>query len=293
MNNDNKHIINNKQKHLVDDLFTKADVAHAKSKNEIWNELVNKIDSSDRKINTTSIKSTRAFTLNLIYGIAATILLLTGLFSVLRYYNTTINSPSNQVIITTLPDGSTVTLASNSSISYYPLWWQFSRRVSLKGEAFFNVEKGKQFNITSSLGKTIVLGTSFNIFSRGDEYKVTCITGKVKVVSITKQQVILTPNYHAELTKNGEILVSKTKNINTITSWRDNMFSFRSVPLQVVINEIEYYYNIKITLNSNSNYSYTGFFSKQKSAEEVLKLLCKPFGITFIKKAEGNYEIIQ
>ncbi len=293
MNNDNKHIINNKQKHLVDDLFTKADVAHAKSKNEIWNELVNKIDSSDRKINTTSNKSTRAFTLNLIYGIAATILLLTGLFSVLRYYNTTINSPSNQVIITTLPDGSTVTLASNSSISYYPLWWQFSRRVSLKGEAFFNVEKGKQFNITSSLGKTIVLGTSFNIFSRGDEYKVTCITGKVKVVSITKQQVILTPNYHAELTKNGEILVSKTKNINTITSWRDNMFSFRSVPLQVVINEIEYYYNIKITLNSNSNYSYTGFFSKQKSAEEVLKLLCKPFGITFIKKAEGNYEIIQ
>ena len=293
MNNDNKHIINNKQKHLVDDLFTKADVAHAKSKNEIWNELVNKIDSSDRKINTTSNKSSRAFTLNLIYGIAATILLLTGLFSVLRYYNTTINSPSNQVIITTLPDGSTVTLASNSSISYYPLWWQFSRRVSLKGEAFFNVEKGKQFNITSSLGKTIVLGTSFNIFSRGDEYKVTCITGKVKVVSITKQQVILTPNYHAELTKNGEILVSKTKNINTITSWRDNMFSFRSVPLQVVINEIEYYYNIKITLNSNSNYSYTGFFSKQKSAEEVLKLLCKPFGITFIKKAEGNYEIIQ
>lgn len=289
MSNNKKHITNNKQKNNVDDFFTNTDVAYTKSKDEIWDKLVSKIDT---KTTITPIKKTSNFKLNIIYSIAATILLLVGLFSVLRYYNTTINSPSNQVISTILPDGSTVTLASNSSLSYYPLWWQFSRRVSLKGEAFFNVEKGKQFNVTSSLGKTIVLGTSFNIFSRGDEYNVTCVTGKVKVVSITDEKVILTPNYHAELNKNGEIKVSQNSYNNFNSSSTKNGFSFTSIPLQLVIDEIEDYYNVKITFQDNQSYLYTGFFSKQKPVEEVLKLLCKPFGLTFTKKEEGNYEII-
>ena len=290
MTNDSKHINNNKQRNNIDDFFANTDIAYTKSKDEIWDNLVSKTET---KATIAPINKTSNFKLNIVYSIAATMLLIAGMFSVLRYYTTTIKSSPNQYISTNLPDGSTVSLAPNSTLTYYPLWWQLSRKVSLEGEAFFDVEKGKQFNVTSSLGKTIVLGTSFNIFSRGDEYNVTCVTGKVKVVSITKQEVILTPSYHAELNKSGEIKVSKNSYNDFNSSSTKDGFSFTSVPLQLVIDEIEDYYNVKITYQGDLNYLYTGFFSKQKPIEEVLNILCKPFGITYVKKAEDNYEIIQ
>ena len=32
------------------------------------------------------------------------------------------------------------------------------------------------------MAKTVVLGTSFNIYSRNTNYQVTCVTGKVRVI---------------------------------------------------------------------------------------------------------------
>ena len=136
-----------------------------------------------------------------------------------------------------------------------------------------------------------MLGTSFYIYSRGTEYKVTCITGKVKVISKSNQEVILSPNYFAELNNNGEFVVRKTQNSKSATSWIDNMFVFTSVPLPTVINEIEHHYNVTITSEIPLDYSYTGFFSKQKSVKEVLNLLCKPFGLTYKKISERSFEI--
>ena len=290
MNYNNKHIINSD--HSEDDFFTKVEIPYSKSKDEIWNQLNTDIDKTTLETKISENKVT-TFKPRLIYGIAATLLILMGTFSLLRYYSTTIVCPTGQHLSMNLPDGSTVTMNSNSTITYYPLWWQFSRKVSLSGEAFFNVEKGLSFSVVSSLGSTTVLGTSFNIYSRGDEYKVTCVTGKVKVESITKKQVILSRDYHAEINKNGDIKVSKNLNTDYATDWMDDMFNFTSVPLSRVIDEIEHQYNVKITTNTELDYFYTGFFSKQKPVDEVLNLLCKPFGLTFVKRSESNYHIIQ
>lgn len=293
MDNNDKHIIN-KEGHFENGFFTKVVIPYAKSKDEIWDRVSSDIENikTNQKANI-NVKKVRVLKPALIYGIAATLLMLLSTFSLLRYYGTTIYCPDGKHLAVNLPDGSIVTMNANSTITYYPLWWQFSRRVSLKGEAFFDVEEGKRFNVVSSLGKTIVLGTSFNVFSRGNEYRVTCVTGKVKVVSTTKKQVVLGPDYHAEINNNGDIMVTKTDNTNHSTDWTEDMFSFTSVPLSRVIDEISRQYNIEITTNTNLDYFYTGFFPKQKPVEEVLNLLCKPFGLTFVKKSERCYEIIQ
>ncbi len=293
MNYNDKHIKNNSD-HSDNDFFTNIEIPYSKSKDEIWEQISSNINSAkinqEEKIN---VKKVRVIKPIFIYSIAATLLILLGTFSLLRYYSTTVVCPTGQHLSINLPDGSTVTMNSNSTLTYYPLWWQFSRKVSLSGEAFFNVKKGNSFNVVSSLGKTVVLGTSFNIFSRDDEYRVACVTGKVKVISTTKNHVILSPDYHAEITKNGEIKVTKSNNARNATDWMEKMFNFTSVPLRDVIREIEYFYNVTITTNAELDYYYTGFFSKQKPVEEVLNLLCKPFGLTFVKKSENNYEIIQ
>jgi ferric-dicitrate binding protein FerR (iron transport regulator) len=192
-----------------------------------------------------------------------------------------------------LPDGSAVTLKSNSSITYFPLWWNFSRKVNLTGEAFFDVEKGEDFIVASAYGRTVVLGTTFNVYAREYAYKVTCFTGMVKVISLSQNSVVLNPNYTAEVIYNGEIKVSKYDAKNEILKDKNNMFVFKSVPLINVIQEIEKYYNIKITSSISLNYDYTGFFSKQKTAEEALVLLCKPYSLTFIALSDTNYHIIK
>lgn len=291
MNYKNRHIKNNSD-HFDNDFFTNVEISFSKSKDEIWDQINHKIENKNQE-NTISIKKASVLKPRLFYSIAATLLILLGTFSILRYYSTTIISPKNQHINVTLPDGSDVTLNSNSTLTYYPLWWQLSRKVSLTGEAFFDVKKGNSFNVESSLGETFVLGTSFNIFSRDDKYRVACVTGKVKVVSITNEKAILSPNYHAEIIEDGNIKVTKKNNVDFATKWMEKMFDFTSIPLHDVINEIEYFYNVTINANKELDYYYTGHFSKQKPVEEVLNLLCKPFGLTFVKKSENNFEIIQ
>lgn len=291
MDYNDKNIESNSD-HLDNDFFTKVNIPYSKSKDEIWNQLNNSIDNPNtNQESIVNAKHTRIGIPRLVYRFAATILILTGTLIFLRYYNTTIVSPNNKLISMNLPDGSTVTMNANSTLTYYPLWWQFSRKIKLSGEAFFNVEKGNKFNVVSALGETTVLGTSFNIFSRGDEYKVTCMSGKVKVVSITNNEVILTPDYHAETNITGKITVAKRSGYTT--DWMEIMFDFTSIPLQQVIKEIELKYNVSITSDIKLDYYYTGFFSKDKPVDEVLNLLCKPFGLTFVKKSESNYHIIQ
>ena len=291
MNYKNRHIKNNSD-HLDKDFFSNVEIPYSRSKNEIWNQINNKIENNKQE-HTISITKASVHKRRLFYSIAATLLIMLGTFSILRYYSTTIISPKDQHVSVTLPDGSTVTMNSNSTLTYYPLWWQLSRKVSLTGEAFFNIKKGNSFNVESSLGETFVLGTSFNIFSRDDKYRVACVTGKVKVVSITNEEAILSPNYHAEIIEDGNIKVTKKNNSSYATGWMEKMFDFTSIPLHDVINEIEYFYNITINTPEELDYYYTGFFSKQKPVEEVLNLLCKPFGLTFVKKSESNFEIIQ
>ncbi|MBC8320524.1 MAG: FecR family protein [Bacteroidetes bacterium] len=293
MNYNDKHI-NNNDNHSEMDFFAMAEIPYSKKKEEIWNQLSSELEAANSNPKASiSVQKVNVVKPRLIFGIAATLLILLGTFSLLRFYNTTIYCPANKHLAVNFPDGSTSTMNSNSTITYYPLWWQFSRRVSLSGEAFFNVEEGTNFYVSSSLGKTMVLGTSFNIFSRGDEYSVTCVTGTVKVVSITKKAVILSPDYHAEINKNGDIKISKTNNASGTVDWMDDMFNFTSVPLSIVIDEIEQQYNVTITSNTELDYFYTGHFSKNKSVEEVLNLLCKPFGLTFVKKSKSNYHIVQ
>ncbi|MCF6170589.1 MAG: DUF4974 domain-containing protein [Bacteroidales bacterium] len=265
--------------------FNKVEIAYAKSKAEVWEMMAARLDEKPKK-RTVKMLSNRLW-----IGLAATILVLAGIFSVMRFYTTTIHNPSGQHLTAYLPDGSGVELNAQSTIKFHPLWWRISREVGFEGEAFFKVKKGKAFQVISTMGKTIVLGTSFNIFSREDEYKVNCFTGKVKVVSVTKNEAVLSPGYHAEIEKGGAIKVFKNNAAKNTASWRNGLFSFTSTPLALVVQEIERQYAVNIRLNVRADYYYTGYFSRKKTVEEVLALLCKTFGLTFEKKSGNDFQI--
>ena len=226
-------------------------------------------------------------------GAAVAILLLAGVFALFRYYTSTITCPEGKHLSYVLPDGSKIEMNVDTRIKYHPLWWRFSRKLEFEGEAYFQVEKGKKFEAVSALGTTEVMGTTFNIYSRENEYKVTCITGRVKVTSNNSKTAVLSPNINASIITDGVIMVQRDPEAVESISWVKNMFNFAAKPIGEVFNEIARQYGIKIIVNAGADNLYTGNFSKDKPVEEVLTQVCRPFGLTFTRSSDKEFKISQ
>lgn len=269
------------------DFFSKAEIPFKESKEEVWDKLETKLNLTETEVRVRKLNYRWTF------AIAATVLLLVAVFSLFRFYTTTIECPAGQHLTASLPDGSTIKMNASSTLSYKPLWWQFSRTLTFEGEGFFEVEKGEKFTVKSEMASTTVLGTSFNIYARDNRYEVSCHNGKVKVTSKNKDEGILSPGYEAKLSLDGKVVIYKSEDAKSSISWIDNKFIFTAIPLQMVFEEIERQYNVQINIPAGLTNTYTGYFTKDKSPEEVLSLVCKPFGLTFVTNSGNSYSVIR
>jgi len=254
-----------------------------KSNADIWETIEANIDAQPkaRSLNFSFLK----------FAVAASILVLFSVGSFLRFYSVRIETSPGQHLLAELPDRSKVDLNAQSSITYNPYWWRISRSIQLEGEAFFEVEKGKKFSVVSAKGITQVLGTSFNIYARDDAYKVTCVTGSVKVKSVTGSVAILKPNDKAEVQSDGKINIINGIETYPEISWKKNIFLFTAAPLKMVFSEIERQYGVKIEMPLGNAALYTGNFSKDQNVEEILNYVCPALGLKYIRKSDVEYII--
>ena len=261
------------------------EIPYGKSRDEIWEAIQQKIAVENKPV--LRIRPVRA---RLLWA-AATLALLVGLVALLRFYHHTIRTVPGQMVTVTLPDESTVVLNAQSELTYYPLWWTFSKKVVLNGEAFFNGSHGRQFSVKSTRGTVAVLGTSFDIYARKDNYRVVCFTGKVQVTSRTKNRIVLAPGEKAEVNLQGEITFSKKIKTSDYNAWTDHQFVFTATPLASVLAEMARRYNVKIDLEKAVNGNYTGNFSAKITVEQALNIVGKPFGLTFVKVDNQHFII--
>lgn len=262
------------------------DLQYSVTKDEVWGNLLHQIEGSNSgKLYV--VGKSPFYRLALV----ASLLLLLGIAGFMKFYTKTVYTPAGQHMTLCLPDSSIIELNAQSSVGYHPYWFSLSRTVTLNGEAFFKVISGNRFKVISEKGETTVLGTSFNIYSRNNEYSVTCFTGKVRVVSAGKsERVLLNPNEQAFINKDGFLRFVMEVNTQTIKSWRDNMFVFTGSSIISVLQEIERQYNIRIIFKADPNLTYTGNFSKSLSEKEVLNLVCTSLGLTF--EARSGIEFV-
>lgn len=271
---------------MLDELNDSLQIQYNKSKEDVWAAINKNIKNKPVKTHRLNISRTR-----MIWA-AAMITLLVGLGVVLRFYHYTVQAKSGQIVNFFLPDGSEVTLSPGTEAAYYPLWWTYSRNVTLNGEAFFKVQKGNKFSVKSKKGITTVVGTSFDIYARPDNYRVVCYTGKVRVKARkSRKKIILTPGEKAEIDNKGNITFSKEKITGRYVAWINNQFVFTSEPLQSVFNEISRRYNISIAFEKAVKGNYTGNFSSDIPVEHALSIVCKPFGLSFKKSGERKFII--
>jgi ferric-dicitrate binding protein FerR (iron transport regulator) len=252
---------------------------------EIWTALESKIDANPK----------RHFLFQPVVfsrlTAAASIIILLSVTAFLRFYSVSIHNPEAQHSIAILPDQSRVELNANSTLSYNPYWWRISRKVKLEGEGFFEVQKGKRFTVVSLKGNTQVVGTSFNIFAREEIYKVTCVTGKVRVKSQQGFEVLLLPNSKAEIQSGGEINISENIETYPEISWKKNIFLFTASPVLQVFKEIERQYGIRIDAKIDDNSLYTGNFTKDQHVEEILEYVCPAMNLKYIRKSADEFLI--
>ncbi|ARA94689.1 hypothetical protein AWN76_017040 [Rhodothermaceae bacterium RA] len=101
---------------------------------------------------------------------------------------TVVSVPYGQTAAVTLPDGSNVELASGTTLTYRWRWGQEARRVSLEGEAFFDVVPDARPFVVEAFNATVrVTGTRFNVAAWPDDPQrqtvVTVEEGRVEVAA--------------------------------------------------------------------------------------------------------------
>ncbi len=190
-----------------------------------------------------------------------------------------------------LSDGSCVWLDVGSQLRF-PLTFQGdTRKLTLHGQAFFEVAKNpsKPFTIRTPSTSITVLGTSFNVHSTSNQAEVTVRTGRVKVeANKTKKYVFVGPNESA-ISTHTEVNSSANTNENYL-AWKNGVFVFKGQKIQEVITQINPYYKNQITLtDTKSDCVFTGKFKRAKIEDllEVLKLSCS----IKVTKKKGHYII--
>ncbi|WP_299246763.1 FecR family protein [uncultured Aquimarina sp.] len=211
--------------------------------------------------------------------IAAIFVLGLGLyFSFFKEYNTIIDTIASQKTTHELPDKSTVRLNALSSVTYDKKNWDNERKLSLEGEAYFNVAKGKKFDVYTPSGIVSVIGTQFNIKQRDEVFEVTCYEGVVSV-TIADQTKYLKAGDALELVKDQ----IKEKKITTKEpTWYSNKSYFQETPFIRVLKELEWQYGVTVkTKNINPSVLFTGNFV-HSDIQTALKAITIPMRLKYV-----------
>lgn len=177
-----------------------------------------------------------------------------------------------------LPDGSLVTLNSESSLTYKEDFAN-NRTLELIGEAYITVAKDSlhPFVVKSQGLNTRALGTVFNIKAYEDENRVEVllIEGKVKVdYSQINEALILVPGEKAVLTIEDGDFEKRQGDLVRETQWTKGVLEFRNLAFDKIFKSLERWYGVKFEVKGNmSRAKGIGKFQEGETLDNVLEVL--------------------
>jgi len=215
---------------------------------------------------------------NWAYAVAASVIIALALFYTLNA-ETQFNTGFGEQLAVVLPDNSKAQLNANSELDFKSRNWKNNRMLNLKGEAFFDVQKGQSFKVLTDEGVVEVLGTEFNVISRANYFEVRCQEGKVKVTSLkTNGEIILLPGKAIRIVNNKS--EKWDYNINE-PNWLMGESTFQNTPISQVIIALENQFEITFdTSNVNLSDRFTGGFT-HKDLNLALKTVMIPMDISY------------
>lgn len=193
-------------------------------------------------------------------------------------YNVLSNPNGSKVINMLLADGSKVWLNAGSSMTYPVSFIGRERKVSVTGEAYFEISHNASMPFIVSKGSMDirVLGTHFNVNTfedDGTDVRITLLEGSVKINN-GNTSGLLKPGQQARIDKS--IKIMDGVNLDAVMAWKNGYFHFDNASLQNVLKEVARWYDINIVYEGKNNErEFVGEIQRDLALSEVLKILEK------------------
>ncbi len=156
----------------------------------------------------------------------------------------------------TMPDGSRITVNSESNIQFNSDYGHKDRIIQLSGEAYFEVapDSLKPFKVEANGFTTIALGTAFNISTKHSSYQVALTEGKV-AVEAGKEVVNLNPGQMAVWEPDQQVNAIKVKRFDVVkvTAWKDGRLAFDKKQLGQILKDLKSWYGVSIQIGPGVN----------------------------------------
>jgi len=190
-----------------------------------------------------------------------------------------------------LADNSDIWLRSGGSTLDIVSDFATERRVSLKGEAFFEITKDTDKPFIIEVGNSDyvkVVGTSFNLINEGSEFDLTVYSGVVEFHSKSLSNVITLTKGQRATKINGSIVKINNNDQNKL-SWKSDELTFDHTDMAVAFRTLSSHYKTEIDFSDSSNdltdCKVRDRFGKQ-TLVEVLQRLADSHGLQYTTLAD-------
>ena len=256
-----------------------------------WNKVKSKISKNNDKV--VSINRTNFFSP---LRIAAGFILLLGVVAV--FYLLSAAPIQTLAVLSekttrqdTLPDGSTAFLNKMTELTFEYNPREKTRKVKLKGEAYFTVkhEEEKPFIIEADEILVRDIGTEFNLKAYPDKDTIEIIVtqGEVQFYTRNDSGLNLKAGEKAIYSKRTKEFYRIEKPDTNTLAYKTKVFSFNNTDLRSVVMLLNEVYNSKIGLASESLYNcrLTANF-KEDNPEIIVEVIAETMGLELTKKED-------
>jgi ferric-dicitrate binding protein FerR (iron transport regulator) len=191
-----------------------------------------------------------------------------------------------------LPDGSTVRLNKNSKITFPKQFAGSTRKITLWGEAFFQVNHNEAKPFIIHAGDAVIrdIGTSFNVKEEKDGKVIVAVkegaaslrnskTGNVQKTVLRKDQV--------GILNQGILATIKQVSVQNYMSWISGQIVFKKMPFDEVVRQLDNIYGIhcRVADSSLSTLKLTAYI-KDTSLQDVLHMVALSLGIHYREQGD-------
>ena len=263
-----------------------------------WKRLESSVAASD--VQKPAVAQPRRIGFRRVFRLLAAACVLVGAFFLVNRYLACHHAPASAFVPVehksangqqrklVLPDGTRVTLNAGSSISYPEAFEEDIRKVSLTGEAFFDVTRNEKAPFVINTGDVVtkVLGTSFNIraYPENKAVQVAVVSGKVKVnaqIGAEGQNacVFLSKSEMATFQKEAGELIVSTYDEKEQIGWKDGILYFQKSDFHSTILKLERWYGVKFEVapgvRMDADWRFSGKF-QDKPLDYILGVMSYP-----------------
>ncbi len=221
---------------------------------------------------------------------------LVGVFLVLQWTSPTVyETAKGKQSTVMLADGSEVVLNNSSELMVSRPLFDRSRKVFLKGEAFFRVEKnGSPFIVSTDVGVVRVLGTEFNVLVRQGLLEVAVLRGSVRVSVERKgvdSSVVVGKDQIVRCTRGSFPQEPTLLKFPAYPGWMHGKFMFSKTRLASACEEIEARFDVTVRIRNPrlQDETITGVVEGQ-NVDSALTALSRLAGTTY-RNEDGVYTL--